>query len=132
VSISDPIADMLTRIRNGNTAKLVKVTMPHSNMKESIANVLKKSGYIVDFCVDGDNIKTMAIALKYKGKAKTPVIEGLKRISKPSCRVYASSQDIPNVLGGLGIVILSTSQGVMTGKNAKKQNTGGEVLCSIW
>jgi small subunit ribosomal protein S8 len=123
---------MLTRIRNGSTAKLETVSMPHSNIKEALADVLKKSGYIADYIVDGDNIKTMSLTLKYKGKGKNPVIEGLKRISKPSCRIYASAQDIPKVLGGMGIVILSTSQGVMTGKAAKKQNIGGEVLCSIW
>jgi small subunit ribosomal protein S8 len=132
VSISDPIADMLTRIRNGNAAKLDRVTMPHSNFKVAIADVMKNSGYIVGYSVEGDKVKTLSVDLKYKGKGKVPVIEGLKRISKPSCRIYAGGQEIPQVLGGLGIVILSTSQGIITGQAAKKHNIGGEVLCYVW
>lgn len=132
MSISDPIADMLTRIRNGNAAKLDLVDMPHSNLKAAIADVLKKGGYIAAYSVEGDKVKTLTLELKYKGKARTPVIEGLQRVSKPSCRIYAGSDEIPLVLGGLGTVILSTSQGIMSGRAAKKQNIGGEVLCYVW
>lgn len=132
MSISDPISDMLTRIRNACTAKLDSVSMPSSNMKEAIASVLKKAGYIVEYTVEGETIKTLTIQLKYKGKNRVSVIEGLKRVSKPSCRIYAGGKEIPLVLGGLGIAILSTSHGVMTGQAAKKQNVGGEVLCYVW
>lgn len=132
MSISDPISDMLTRIRNACAAKLDTVVIPSSNMKEAIAATLKKAGYVVDYTVEGETIKTLTVQLKYKGKNRISVIEGLKRISKPSCRIYAGGKEIPLVLGGLGIAILSTSQGVMTGQAAKKQNVGGEVLCYVW
>ena len=130
--VNDPIADMLTRIRNAQVAKHDSVTMPASNMKKSIAKLLQEEGYIksYEFIDDGlqGNIK---ITLKYLDK-KQPVIVGLKRISKPGLRVYASCEDLPKVLGGLGIAIISTSKGIMTDKAARKENLGGEVLCYIW
>ena len=130
--INDPIADMLTRIRNGLIARHDSVTMPASNMKKAIAKILLDEGYIksVDFVDDGlqGQIK---IALKYV-QGKESVIKGLKRISKPGLRVYARSSEIPKVLGGLGIAIVSTSKGVMTDKEARNAGVGGEVLAYIW
>jgi len=132
MQITDPVADMLTRIRNAQVAKHDSVTMPASNMKKSIAKLLQEEGYIksYEFIDDGlqGNIK---ITLKYLDK-KQPVIVGLKRISKPGLRVYASCEDLPKVLGGLGIAIISTSKGIMTDKAARKENLGGEVLCYVW
>jgi len=130
--MSDPIADMLTRIRNAGKAKLPQVVMPSSKLKVALAEVLKGQGYIAKYVVEGDNIKTLTIELKYKGKANVPVIEVLKRVSKPSCRVYVGSDTIPRVLGGLGIAVLSTSQGVITDREARNRNVGGEVLCYVW
>lgn len=134
MSMSDPIADMLTRIRNAGRVTLPDVTMPTSRMKQDIAQVLKEQGYIAEFAVedDGKVSKTLRIELKYKGKKQVQVIEGLERVSKPSCRVYVGGQEMPKVLGGLGVAIVSTSAGVMTGASAKKQNIGGEVLCYVW
>jgi small subunit ribosomal protein S8 len=130
--VNDPIADMLTRIRNAQVAKHDSVTVPASNMKKSIAKLLQEEGYIksYEFIDDGlqGNIK---ITLKYLDK-KQPVIVGLKRISKPGLRVYAACEDLPKVLGGLGIAIISTSKGIMTDKAARKENLGGEVLCYVW
>ena len=130
--INDPIADMLTRIRNGLTARHDSVTMPASNMKKAIAKILLDEGYIksVDYIDDGlqGQIK---IVLKYM-QGKESVIKGLKRISKPGLRVYAGSNDIPKVLGGLGIAIVSTSKGVLTDKEARNAGVGGEVLAYIW
>ena len=130
--VNDPIADMLTRIRNAQVAKHDAVVMPASNMKKAIAKILLAEGYVksVDFLQDGPqgNIK---IALKYVN-GKQPVIAGLKRISKPGLRVYAQSAELPKVLGGLGVAIISTSKGVMTDKEARKQMIGGEVLAYIW
>jgi small subunit ribosomal protein S8 len=130
--INDPIADMLTRIRNGLIARHDSVTMPASNMKKAIAKILLDEGYIksVDFVDDGlqGQIK---IVLKYV-QGKESVIKGLKRISKPGLRVYARSSEIPKVLGGLGIAIVSTSKGVMTDKEARNAGVGGEVLAYIW
>lgn len=127
----DPIADMLTRIRNGQTASLPNVAMPHSKMKESIAKLLKKEGYISEHESTGEKqTKTLSLKLKYVGRRG--VIEGLKRISRPGIRTYVKGKDIPRVRGGLGVAILSTSHGVMTGRDARKQNFGGEVLCYIW
>ena len=130
--INDPIADMLTRIRNGLIARHDSVTMPASNMKKAIAKILLDEGYIksVDYIDDGlqGQIK---IALKYV-QGKESVIKGLKRISKPGLRIYARSSEIPKVLGGLGIAIVSTSKGVMTDKEARNAGVGGEVLAYIW
>lgn len=134
MSMSDPIADMLTRIRNACANKLQDVSMPGSKMKASIAEVLKQAGYIRDYRVEEAPHKStlLTVELKYKGKASISVIEGIRRISKPSCRVYVGSSEVPRVLGGLGMVILSTSQGVMGDRAARKRNIGGEVLCYIW
>jgi small subunit ribosomal protein S8 len=126
----DPIADMLTRIRNANRALLPDVEIPHSKIKESIANILKREGYIQDFGVEGKIIKTMKLRLKYQGKKS--VIEGLRRISSPGLRRYVGSTDIPRVRGGMGVAVVSTSEGVMTGVQARKKNIGGEVLCYVW
>lgn len=134
MSMSDPISDMLTRIRNASNAKLPKASMPSSKMKASLAETLKDAGYIEDYAVEdiGNNKKELTIVLKYKGKGKNPVIEGLTRVSKPSCRVYVGTDEIPRVLGGLGIAVLSTSSGIMTDRAARKQNVGGELLCYVW
>ena len=126
----DPISDMLTRIRNGGLALRPVVAVPHSRMKESIAHILKKEGYVADVAVEGKPMKTINIRLKYQGK-KT-VIEGLRRISKPGLRHYVGATDIPNVLGGMGVAVISTSEGVMTGVQARKKNLGGEVVCYVW
>mgnify|MGYP000470606656 FL=1 len=130
--INDPIADMLTRIRNGLIARHDSVTIPASNMKKSIAKILLDEGYIksVDFIDDGVQGQ-IKVALKY-AQGKESVIKGLKRISKPGLRVYAKNDEIPKVLGGLGIAIISTSKGVMTDKSARIAGVGGEVLAYIW
>jgi small subunit ribosomal protein S8 len=128
--MSDPISDMLTRIRNASRALLPAVELPHSRMKESLAQILKSEGYVAEVSVDGKTIKKLKIKLKYHGKKN--VIEGLKRVSKPGLRKYVGATEIPRVLGGLGISILSTPEGVMTGTQAKKKNLGGELLCQIW
>jgi len=130
--ICDPIADMLTRIRNANTIKHEKVDVPNSKIKKAIAQILVDEGYIKDFEVIEDGTKsTIRISLKY-GAGKTKVITGLKRISKPGLKVYAAKDEVPKVLGGLGIAILSTSRGIMTDKSARHQGIGGEVLAYIW
>lgn len=126
----DPISDMLTRIRNGGRALRPVVAVPHSRMKESIAHILKKEGYVADVAVDGKTLKTINIRLKYQGK-KT-VIEGLRRISRPGLRHYVGATEIPRVLGGLGVAVISTSEGLMTGTQARKKNLGGEVVCYVW
>ena len=126
--VSSPIADMLTRIRNANQLKYTEVSMPTSKMKVEIASILKSEGYIVDYTVDE---KTLTLSLKY-GENKERVISGLRCISKPGLRVYAKAEEVPTVLNGLGIAILSTSKGIMTDKQARKENVGGEVLAYIW
>ena len=128
--MTDPISDMLTRIRNAHSALLPMTNVPHSNIKQDIAGILKKEGYISDFAVDGKTIKNIKITLKYTDR--TPVIEGLRRISTPGLRRYVGSTEIPRVRGGLGISIVSTSQGLMSGHEARKKNVGGELLCYIW
>ncbi|MFW5996502.1 MAG: 30S ribosomal protein S8 [Verrucomicrobiota bacterium] len=131
MNISDPISDMLTRIRNASRARKKEVTMPASNLKKAVAEVMKKSGYIRELEVrTEDNKANLIIELKYHGDV--PVIEGLERVSKPSRRIYANSNDLPRVLGGLGIAVLSTSAGVMSNKAAREQGVGGEVLCYVW
>ena len=130
---SDPIADMLTRIRNANTAKHDTVDVPGSKMKVSIAEILKKEGYIKDFeMIDVDGIKMIHITLKYGANKNEKIITGIKRISKPGLCVYAGKDELPKVLGGLGIAIISTNKGVMTDKEARKENVGGEVLAFVW
>lgn len=132
MTMTDPIADMLTRIRNANTVYHDTVEVPASKMKLAIAEVLKQEGFIKDYEFKKDNKQgTIRLYLKY-GPGREKVITGLKRISKPGLRVYAGKDDMPKVLGGLGIAIISTSQGIMTDKSARKAGIGGEVLCYIW
>jgi small subunit ribosomal protein S8 len=128
--MNDPISDMLTRIRNANSALLPAVELPHSRMKEGIAGILKREGYIFDYAVEGKLPKTIKLKLKYQGKKG--VIEGLRRISTPGLRRYVGATDIPRVRGGLGVAVLSTSEGLMTGTQARKKNLGGELLCYVW
>ena len=131
MNVSDPIADMLTRIRNGSRARHTDVVIPASRTKKAIAEILRDEGFIQDFQEVRDGAHPMlSIKLKYVGKV--PVISGLKRVSKPGLRVYAAKTDIPRVLGGLGVVIVSTSQGIMTGARARKAQLGGEVLAYVW
>ena len=133
MTMSDPIADMLTRIRNANTAKHDTVDVPSSKMKLAIADILVKEGYIAkDEMVDEGSYQSIRITLKYGKDKNDKVIAGLKRISKPGLRVYASVENMPKVLGGLGIAIISTNKGVMTDKEARANNVGGEVLAYIW
>ena len=133
MSMSDPIADMLTRIRNANTAKHDTVDIPASKMKLAIAGILLKEGYVkaVDVVEEG-NFKTIKITLKYGANKNEKILTGLKRISKPGLRVYASKDELPKVLGGLGTAIISTNKGVLTDKEARKENVGGEVLAFVW
>ena len=130
--VSDPIADMLTRVRNANMAEKKIVSLPHSKIKSEVARLLKQEGFISDFSVEKDNGKSILnLFLKYTLE-REPVIQGLRRISKPSCRRYANAEEVPRVLGGIGIAILSTSSGLMTDSEAREKNIGGEVLCYIW
>ena len=127
----DPISDMLTRIRNANRALLPTVEIPHSKVKENIAQILKKEGYVADIAVEGKTArKTLKLKLKYQGKKG--VIEDLRRISTPGLRQYVGATEIPRVLGGLGVAVISTPEGVMTGTQARKKNLGGELLCYVW
>ena len=133
MTMSDPIADMLTRIRNANTAKHDTVDVPSSKMKLAIADILVKEGYIAKYdIVEDGNFKNIRITLKYGADKNEKIITGLKRISKPGLRVYAGKDELPRVLGGLGIAILSTNQGVITDKEARKLQVGGEVLAFVW
>ena len=130
--VTDTIADMLTRIRNANQMRYEEVQVPASKVKEEIAKILKEEGFINDYKINSDNAEKMIVlTLKYTDK-KERVITGLKRISKPGLRVYARSEEVPKVLNGLGIAIISTSKGIMTDKQARKENIGGEVLAYIW
>jgi len=131
MNVSDPVADMLTRIRNGSRARHTEVLIPASRTKLAIAAILRDEGFIESFDEQRDgNHPMLRIQLKYVGKV--PVISGLKRVSKPGLRVYATKTDIPRVLGGLGVVIVSTSHGIMTGQRARQTNLGGEVLAYVW
>ena len=131
MSMQDPIADMLTRIRNAGSAGLKKIVMPASNEKAAIAAVLKEEGFIGDFAVSGEGAKrTLGIEIKYYGGK--PVIAGLERVSKPSCRVHCGCAEIPRVRNGLGIVVLSTPKGIISGRKAKAENVGGEIICFVW
>ena len=133
MSMSDPIADMLTRIRNANTAKHNTVDVPSSKAKAAIADILTKEGYVKGFEMLEDGVKkTMRITLKYGKDKNEKVITGIKRISKPGLRVYASCEEMPKVLGGLGIAIVSTNKGIITDKEARKFGVGGEVLAFVW
>ena len=133
MAMTDPIADMLTRIRNANSAEHDTVVIPASKMKVEIARILKQEGYINGYSVEGDTAKdkTITVQLKY-GPDNQKVITGLKRISKPGLRVYAKGNDVPRVLNGLGIAIISTSKGLMTDRDARKNNLGGEVVAYVW
>ncbi len=130
MSMTDPIADMLTRIRNGQKARMMSVSMPASKTKEAIANVLKEEGYITDFSASGDGAtRTLTVDLKYfEG---VPVIERIQRASRPGLRVYRGKEGLPKVLGGLGVAIVSTSAGVMSDRQAREKGIGGEVLCVV-
>ena len=133
MTMSDPIADMLTRIRNANTAKHDSVDIPSSKMKIAIANILVEEGYVEKYeLVDNGNFKDIRIFLKYTANKSERIISGLKRISKPGLRIYASREELPRVLGGLGTAIISTNNGVITDKEARKLNVGGEVFAFVW
>ena len=130
--MTDPVADMLTRIRNGLQSRHAAVEMPASKLKSAIAEVLKDEGYIKGFATTGEGAtKTLKVELRYVGKNE-PVLSGLKRISKPGLRVYSAATDIPRVFGGLGVAIISTSRGVMSGAQARKMRVGGEIICHVW
>jgi len=132
MNTSDPIADMLTRIRNASMARHRELTLPSSRVKREIARILTEEGFIDSFDIQPNGVQEqLNLRLKYV-EGKTPVVSGLKRISKPGLRVYARKTEIPRVLGGLGLAILSTSHGIMTGSQARKLNLGGEVLCYVW
>src|SRR5580693_5080253 len=128
--MTDTISDMLTRIRNASRVLKPTVEMPHSKMKESIAHILKKEGYVAEVAVEGKIPRKLKLKLKYEGRKS--VIEGLRRVSSPGLRRYVGAGDIPRVRGGLGISVVSTSQGVMTGTQARKNNLGGELICYVW
>ena len=130
MSMQDPISDMLTRIRNAAMSSQKSVVMPSSKMKAAIAKVLLEEGYIAGYHVDGDVKKTLTVDMKYY--MRRSVIEGIERVSKPSCRLYCGSKEIPRVKDGLGIAILSSPKGVISGKEAQAQNVGGEILCYVW
>ena len=133
MQITDTIADMLTRIRNANSAKHDSVDIPASNMKKAIAQILVDEGYVKGFQVIEDGKQgVIRMTLKYQGASRTPVLMGLRRVSKPGLRIYSSSEDMPKVMKGIGTAIVSTSKGVMTDKKARKENVGGEVLAFVW
>jgi len=131
MAVTDPIADFLTRIRNASKAKKVKVEIPSSQMKAGLAEILKKNGYIYDYKIDEDN-KQNVISVLLKYSDGVPAINGLKRISKPGLRIYKKSDELPRVLNGLGTAVISTSKGLLTEKEARRQDAGGEVVCYIW
>jgi small subunit ribosomal protein S8 len=128
--MNDPISDLLARIRNANRALLPVLEVPHSRIKESIIGILKKEGYVADFAVEGKLPKMIKVKLKYQGKKS--VIEGLRRVSTPGLRRYVGATEIPRVRGGLGVAVLSTSEGLLTDMQARRKNLGGELLCYVW
>ncbi|NET31818.1 MAG: 30S ribosomal protein S8 [Cyanothece sp. SIO1E1] len=133
MAANDTIADMLTRIRNATLARHQTAAVPSTKMTRSIAKVLKEEGFIIDFSEVGEGVKkNLMIDLKYKGKNRQPIITNLRRVSKPGLRVYSNRKDLPRVLGGIGIAIISTSSGIMTDRDARHQGVGGEVLCYVW
>lgn len=133
MATTDTIADMLTRIRNASLARHQVTAIPATKMTQNIARVLKQEGYIADFEEVGEGIdRRLMLSLKYQGKNRQPIISTLKRVSRPGLRVYSNHKDLPRVLGGIGIAIISTSQGIMTDREARRQGVGGEVLCFIW
>lgn len=132
--MTDPIADMLTRIRNGNVAMRDEVLMPASKQKSALAEILKREGFIADYSIAQDNEgpgKVLKISMKY-GEDRQRTISGIKRVSTPGLRVYRGATDVPRVLGGLGVAVLSTSHGLMTDREARKRNVGGEIMCFVW
>ena len=132
MSLSDPIADMLTRIRNAIAANLDTVEMPHSNLKSEVARILKREGYILDYTTEANgSLKSLRVFIKY-GPDQEGVIKGITRVSRPGLRKYVNADAVPRVLGGLGVAILSTSSGIMTDREARKKHVGGEVLCNVW
>ena len=132
MSMSDPLADMLTRIRNARMVKFESLEMPYSKLRSGVAEILKKEGYIQDYQVIKDNRQgVLKISLKYD-QHRNSVISGLKRVSKPGCRVYVKSDNIPKVMSGLGIAIISTSSGILTDREARHKGIGGELLCTVW
>ena len=131
MAVTDPIADFLTRIRNASKARKIKVEIPSSQMKAGLAEILKKNGYIYDYKIDEDN-KQNVISVLLKYSDGVPAINGLKRISKPGLRIYKKSDELPRVLNGLGTAVISTSKGLLTEKEARRQQAGGEVVCYIW
>lgn len=133
MAVNDTIADMLTRIRNANLARHQTTEVPSTKMTRNIARVLKDEGFITDFEEVGEGVsRHLVVSLKYKGKGKRPIITSLKRVSKPGLRVYSNRKELPRVLGGIGIAIISTSGGIMTDREARRQGLGGEVLCYVW
>ena len=128
--MNDPISDLLTRIRNANRALLPTVELPHSRIKESIVGILKREGYIADFAVEGKLPRTIKVKLKYQGKKS--IIEGLRRVSTPGLRRYVGATEIPRVRGGLGVAVVSTSEGLLTDVQARRKNIGGELICYVW
>jgi len=133
MAANDTISDMLTRIRNANLARHQTTEVPSTKMTRNIAKVLREEGFIGEYEEAGEGVKkNLVIALKYKGKGRKPIITALKRVSKPGLRVYSNRQDLPRVLGGIGIAIISTSSGVMTDREARRTGVGGEVLCYVW
>ena len=128
--MNDPISDLLTRIRNANRALLPAVEVPHSRIKESIVGILKREGYIAEFAVEGKLPRTIKLKLKYQGKKS--IIEGLRRVSTPGLRRYVGATEIPRVRGGLGVAVLSTSEGLLTDVQARRKNLGGELICYVW
>lgn len=130
MTTSDPIADMLARIKNGYLSRKSEVTMPSSKFKENLAKVLKNSGYVEDYEVIKDKFIDLKLVLKYEGKK--PAVEDIKKVSKPGVHIYANKSNLPRVLSGFGVSIISTSKGLMTDKEARKQGLGGEVICRIW
>ncbi|HBR00526.1 MULTISPECIES: 30S ribosomal protein S8 [unclassified Roseofilum] len=133
MAVNDTIADMLTRLRNANLARHQTTQVPSTKLTRSIAQVLKDEGFVSDFENVGEGVKTqLRIALKYKGKNRSPIISKLERVSRPGLRVYKNRKELPRVLGGIGIAIISTSHGIMTDREARRQGIGGEVLCYVW
>jgi small subunit ribosomal protein S8 len=133
MAANDTIGDMLTRIRNANLARHQTTEVPYTKVTHNVATVLKSEGYITDFEEDGEGVKRrLVITLKYRGRNRQPIINTLKRVSKPGLRVYSNRQDLPRVLGGIGVAIISTSSGIMTDREARRTGLGGEVLCYVW
>ncbi|NJM78362.1 MAG: 30S ribosomal protein S8 [Acaryochloridaceae cyanobacterium RU_4_10] len=133
MAVNDTIGDMLTRIRNANLARHQTTEVPSTKMTRNVATVLKAEGYITDFAEDGEGVKRrLVITLKYRGRNRQPIINTLKRVSTPGLRVYSNRQDLPRVLGGIGVAIISTSSGIMSDREARRTGVGGEVLCYVW